>query len=230
MDIIQLQCKKLKEKFYKPINSFCLICFNKIDPLMKLLNINICFDCLTKMKPSIKKIQLDDLFGIGIYPYQDTIKDLLYQFKGCYDIALKDAFINHYAFLFRIIFFNYVIVFVPSYEEKNKIRGFNHVEEMFKCLKIKTCKCLIKTKDVKQSSKNKVSRLEIKQYFSLNNNAYTLKDKNILLVDDVLTTGSTLLACYELLKTIKPKKIKFLVMSYSCRKTLNFDDEKNKHT
>jgi len=32
------------------------------------------------------------------------------------------------------------------------------------------------------------------------------------------------------LKTIKPKKIKFLVMSYSCRKTLNFDDEKNKHT
>ena len=49
-------------------------------------------------------------------------------------------------------------------------------------------------------------------------------------MDDVLTTGSTLLACYELLKTIKPKKIIFLVMSYSCRKTLNFDDEKNKHT
>ena len=45
-----------------------------------------------------------------------------------------------------------------------------------------------------------------------------MKNKKILLVDDVLTTGSTMKACINLLKNNQVKKLNFLAMSYTCRK------------
>ena len=45
-----------------------------------------------------------------------------------------------------------------------------------------------------------------------------IKNKKILLVDDVLTTGSTMKACINLLKNNQVKKLNFLAMSYTCRK------------
>ena len=88
---------------------------------------------------------------------------------------------------------------------------------MFSCLVNKKVDCIVKINDIKQSSLTKQERLLTKDNFALNNNTLLLKDKNILIVDDVLTTGSTINACYQLLKNVTKKKIKFLVMSYVCR-------------
>ena len=42
-------------------------------------------------------------------------------------------------------------------------------------------------------------------------------NKKVLIVDDVLTTGSSIKASIELLKKYKPKKMKGLVVAEKCR-------------
>lgn len=54
--------------------------------------------------------------------------------------------------------------------------------------------------------------LEMQGMFELNDNV-KLNQLNILLVDDVLTTGSTLLACAEQLQKGEPKSISIAALA-----------------
>lgn len=206
---------KQLEKSIKPINRYCLICFNEN---RNFFVSNICSNCLKEMNPSFTRLSINDVKGIGIYPYNEFIRNLLYKFKGCYDYELRNVFINQYKVLFNVLFHNYVIVYVPSFVEKDRKRGFNHIKAVFDCLSLEKVNCFIKIKDVKQSLLNKEERKKIKKYILLNDNKEKLLNRNVLIVDDVLTTGETMKACINLLKGVKVKKIKFVVLSYNCRK------------
>lgn len=72
-------------------------------------------------------------------------------------------------------------------------------------------KCIHKTEDIKQSDQTFEGRKDIKNYLKIDN--VDLSKKKILIVDDVFTTGSTVTAMIELIKSKNPKKIKVLVMS-----------------
>ena len=78
--------------------------------------------------------------------------------------------------------------------------------------------CLEKNKDIKQSSYHFSERQNISNYLTVNDNIKLIKNKKVLLVDDVLTTGSTMKSCINLLKNNQVKKINFLAMSQTCRK------------
>ena len=99
----------------------------------------------------------------------------------------------------------------PSSKEADEERGFNHVVEMFKSLKLKMLTCIHKTTNVKQSDLNAEERKNIKDHLFIDD--VDLSNKKILIVDDVYTTGSTVKAMIELIKSKNPKKIKVLVMS-----------------
>ena len=72
----------------------------------------------------------------------------------------------------------------------------------------------------KQSSKSSKQRSEVNKVISIDKNI-ELKDKKILLVDDIYTTGSTLLTCIELLKKQKAKHIEILVIAKTKKKEKN---------
>ena len=44
------------------------------------------------------------------------------------------------------------------------------------------------------------------------------EDSKVLLVDDILTTGSTLFSCLQLIKKLHPKKIQILVVAKTKKK------------
>ena len=64
----------------------------------------------------------------------------------------------------------------------------------------------------KQSDQSFKSRKNIKDIIEIDKNT-SLKDKKILLVDDIMTTGSTLLTCVELLRKHCARKIEILVIA-----------------
>ena len=102
-----------------------------------------------------------------------------------------------------------LFTYVPLSKKRENWRGFNHskliVEGLARKFNKPFCQILIKTKNTKsQIDLTRVERLEnLKQVFEVKNDLpIELKDQRIFLIDDICSTGSTLI---EAAKTIKAK-------------------------
>ena len=116
-------------------------------------------------------------------------------------------------------FFNSIdyIIPVPLHPKKEKLRGYNQSlciangrKEILK-IKIDSKSLQRKVNTESQTKKNKYSRWEnVGQVFELTNKKQ-LNNKHILLVDDVVTTGSTLESCIATLQ--QTEGIKFSIIT-----------------
>ena len=106
-----------------------------------------------------------------------------------------------------------VVVSVPINKKRKNERGFNQVDEILKALKIKyveierikNTKKMHKILDEKQREEN------VKGSFAINKKI-DLANKNILLVDDIITTGATLKEIKNsILQNIKLKNTNIVV-------------------
>ncbi len=154
---------------------------------------------------------IGDIEAFYLYDYDDEVKEKLYQFKGCFDFELSKIFVIYFKNYLKLKYFGYFLVPAPSSKEANIRRKFNHVEEMFSLLKMPMIKCIHKTKNVKQSDLHVNQRKQVSKRLKIDD--VSLVGKKILIVDDVYTTGSTVKAMIDLVKTKHPKQIKVLVMS-----------------
>jgi competence protein ComFC len=113
------------------------------------------------------------------------------------------------------------IVPVPIHAKKKKIRGYNQVTKFGECLSMHLKVPLNEAVLIRQSAtktqtlKSRFERFnDLESKFSAKNTSI-FKEKHILIIDDVITTGATLEACaQELLKT-PGIKISILTMSYT---------------
>ncbi|MBT4217529.1 MAG: ComF family protein [Flavobacteriales bacterium] len=118
-------------------------------------------------------------------------------------------------------FFNSIdyIIPVPLHPKKEKIRGYNQslyiakgIKEILK-IKIDSKSLQRKVNTESQTKKNKYSRWEnVGQVFELIDKN-RLSNKHILLVDDVVTTGSTLESCIETLQQTEGIKVSIVTIA-----------------
>ncbi len=199
----------------KNTTKICKVCFEEIKENSFhnfLLDQCICYSCLKKMNPIFKNFKIDGIKGLSIFNYNDFIKKLIYQYKGCGDYELKDIFISPFVKDIKILFRNYYVLLAPSSKKRLLERGFDHTFEIFKCLNLKNVSPIEKINDDKQSSKSYIERLKVKDSLILKE-IEVIKNKKILICDDICTTGSTLKAITELVKKGEPKDIKILVVA-----------------
>ncbi len=172
----------------------------------------LCGNCRELFAPKFINFNVKDYKALALYEYDETIKTYLYQFKGCYDYELYPVFLYQYINEIRLLYLGYTVIPIPSYEEENEERGFNHVEEIFSLLRLPTLKILEKTEKFKQAKNTAKEREGIKDFLKVKEKV-DLSDKKVLLVDDVYTTGSTMKTAIDLVEKLHPKDIKILVMS-----------------
>ena len=110
------------------------------------------------------------------------------------------------------------ILFVPMSKKSLKKRGFNQCEilakEVSEVKGIPIYRSLVKVKETKeQKTLSKYDRYEnIKNAFRILKEE-DIKDKVLILIDDVITTGSTLKECEKILIDYGAKEIKVLTLS-----------------
>ena len=199
----------------------CKICLKRhddVDFLNMIKPIHICKKCFNEMNPLLRSFKLArNIKCFYIYQYNQKIKEMIYMLKGLGDIEMANCFLYHYFGYLKLKYWGFAVIFAPSWREDDEQRGFNHVQEIFKNLKLEKLPILYKTEKVKQSDRNKEERALIGK--SLGIKDVDLTGKKVLIVDDVYTTGSTIKACIELVKSKNPRKISVLVVSKKANET-----------
>lgn len=195
---------------------FCLMCFAplKDNNLHTLLNKNIylCDKCFNNLGPILKEEKINGIKGTFLFEYSPLMKEKIYTLKGCGDIELAKCFLNYFINDLRKKYKGYYLVCAPSNESMDTQRGFNHVKEIFKEMKLNYLDVLYKKVNYKQSDLNKEERLKVKNKLDIKDFSL-IKNKKILFVDDTSTSGATLSASLELIKKGQPKKLNFLVVA-----------------
>ena len=118
-----------------------------------------------------------------------------------------------------------IIIPVPMTNKKIKGRGYNQTEIIAKIISqnipniIIQKNILIKYKDNKvQSQLNKKQRqYNVQNVYKLNNGEI-IKGRNILIFDDVYTTGATCNECAKTLKKAQPNKIGIITIAKDCNR------------
>lgn len=177
----------------------------------------ICNECYIQLrKKGILKNQGNYYY---LYYYNDEIKNLIADFKLKNRKKLAKEISSLMALpLKRVIAEKEIdiVLPVPISKEREKERGFNQVEEL-----LDECRIRYKKIDREKDTKHMYELLDSKSrkkniYNAFRNREIKLNDKNILIVDDIVTTGSTI---REMIKEIKksssPKEIYIFSLAVS---------------
>ena len=209
-----------------PPTKNCKICFKeiKITDFCRLFDreTSICSNCQQLLEPKFIHFVVDRCDALSIYNYTPYIKNLIYLYKGCFDYEMREVFLNLFLPELSIKYKGYKVVPVSSYIKDDQIRGFNHVEEVCKLMKLDIVKALEKTSHFKQAEKGAKNRQQIRKHLAIKQNV-SIANEKILLVDDIYTTGATIRTAINLLEKLNPKIIKVLVLA----KTIDLDKRKS---
>ncbi|MBR2290259.1 MAG: ComF family protein [Clostridia bacterium] len=171
----------------------------------------ICKDCLEKISHRylFQKVYDDwfDYVFCGSF-YKGVMRAKIHSFKFHQRAYLYKYFIEAclYSPKMKKFLKGYdLIAYVPMHYKKEQKRGYNQAkllaEELGRKLDIPVMECLEKKVENKtQSSLSEAERSKnVEKVYSFKNDR-DIQGKNMILVDDILTTGATIRACSKILK------------------------------
>ncbi|MBI2591545.1 MAG: ComF family protein [Candidatus Brennerbacteria bacterium] len=206
-----------------PNTLLCAKCFNKI-PLNQTL---FCADCNRRLAQNKKICHLKTAFVLaaaGSYE-NDILRELIltFKYKKLKPVAgILAEILNRYIKNLNLDFKKYEIIPIPLHQIRQKERGFNQAELIANTLIAVNSNLrkshFLRLKRIKNNRpqaqiKNHNQRQEnIRDCFQVVN-PEKIKGKNIILLDDVSTSGATLEEAAKMLKKSGAKKIIGLVIA-----------------
>lgn len=168
----------------------------------------------------VKDVMKSGEFNIYSYAYyKSTVKNLILDYKYHKDYNSGEYIADLLIEEFSSLICKYdLITYVPLTNKKMKKRGFNQCEVLSKhigkSINIKVEKLLYKIKDNKEQK-----TLDMKSRISNQEGLFKcykeIKGKSILLIDDVVTTGATVVECMKVLKSSGAKEVNALTFAKS---------------
>ena len=158
----------------------------------------------------------------AVCSYGDSVIKMVSNFKYNSAFNVGDFMASRInSLLSQVILDCDVIVPVPIHKYRLIKRGFNQAAEIAKIIAKKHDKPLLLDSlkkisfNVQQTRLNKQQRIEnVKDSFAIpSENLKDFKDKKVLLIDDVLTTGATVNECSRIIKLAKAKQVEVAVFA-----------------
>lgn len=212
----------------------CAECFSQIETLSfqvcphceKLIisGGKLCSKC-QRLSLKNKDFPLEALIVSSKYSLSNIAKMIhLFKYNFIEDLKIPLGKIMVATFINHQIPLPDVLIPVPLHPRKIRARGFNQSELLadFLSENLAPGMTLSVIKNALKRKKTTLSQMKIKNYKERQKNiqgAFTIlkpeeiRHKNILLVDDVATTGATLLECARVLKIAGARKISAIVIA-----------------
>ncbi|MBI3046362.1 MAG: ComF family protein [Candidatus Harrisonbacteria bacterium] len=219
---ICLNCENSLVKAEKN-NGICDLCLSKIIIHTTLF----CPTCRARLPENKKTCHQNSAYLLGAAAdYDGAVKNIIRRLKYKSWSRLK----NPIGYLLKIYLKNlkldkaklknYLVIPIPLHKNRERERGFNQAELIGKIISEKYNLPL--AKGILIRNKETKSQTELKNWDERKNNltgafkienAEYLKNKNIILVDDVYTSGATVNEAVKTLRTAGAKKIVALVIA-----------------
>ncbi len=192
----------------RPFTVMCDRCYEALDFTFAPINLNLDQTCLDSLQATLN--------------YQDPIKSLIKEMKY---LSVKPN--AHWCGILLFQTVNWpdvdIVTSVPLHPKRLRERSFNQAEEIAKVFAAKArlpyqrlLKRQVNTPH-QASFKSKRKRLKaLDKVFKLSDDTSVneVKGKTILIIDDVVTTGTTLNQCAKVLKTSGAKKVCGLAVAH----------------
>lgn len=206
-------CQKCLSRFPLKNEQCCPFCEKVLTPGGRT-----CFACK-------KKIKLDALLVTSFYTYSPLVIAVHnYKYRFLKDLSLPLGTLATKAFLIQSFCVPDCIIPVPLHPRRLRWRGFNQSELLAKHLS----ENLTPAFPIEVTTQNLIRthytspQMNIKNYQARKNNLQnafeviqktSVQGKNILLVDDIATTGSTIFECAKILKLAGAKEVVAIVLA-----------------
>ena len=172
----------------------------------------LCTECRKQLKRHKRVVTVEGMKVLTFCDYEGLYRSLLIQYKECYDEALKDVFLYELNDFINFRYCGYSLALVPGSRKKREERGFDHLELMCGKIRLKRLEGLRMKEEQIQEGRSAAQREKMKD-----NYIYEGKRMNrVLILDDVMTTGSTLLGIYRALEN-KADHIRVLSLAYKSK-------------
>lgn len=177
----------------------------------------VCFNC--EENSNVSPIVSPE--GASVFRYNDAVKNAVHRFKyyGHPDAGIGFALFMYNYFNENITFCPDYIVPVPMYIKKIYKRGFNQTDiiadEFSKLSGIPVLNDLIiRNRNTKPQSllSFEEKKENVKDAFHIFK-SYDIKDKNILIIDDIYTSGATISECKRVILNAGAKNVYFLTFA-----------------
>ena len=209
--------RSILNTFYSILSPpFCASCKAFLDARNVL-----CVDCEKSMQPVVsKEIEITatkKVRVISVSDYQAPIKSIILAKRYSNDLASRQLgeLIWDKTFV-RNVEFDFIVP-VPLHWSRRAWRGFNQAENIAKILSKKSRKPVVnllrRNKRTKYQSELHLKQRydNVKDVFVLSGKEELYQGKKILIVDDLMTTGSTLKAVSRALLSLKPASLTAVV-------------------
>jgi len=190
----------------------CLLCSNFSDNL-------VCENCLHAVDFKLELVDLESPYFEAVYSlteYKNHIKTILKHIKFNGYKSLSEVLSAKIMAVSNLLSLDInVVTAIPIHKSRLKKRGFNQVEVLFAPLLTNTKPCLKRTKNTPplfNLAKEQREKI-LCEAFEVNPET-EIKDKNILLLDDICTSGSTLNEAARILKNHGANKLYALTLCY----------------
>lgn len=145
----------------------------------------------------------------AIYFYNDFMKQALYQFKFLKDIRVAIFFAQALKKKINTMEYDQIIP-IPMHPVMEVKRTFSQIDAVLQEAQLPFIHALIKTTTAQQSKKTYEERVSSACFFDVLPNV-DIQGKSILLVDDVITTGTTIQHAKKILLELGAKSVKEVI-------------------